>query len=144
MLDFCPGIVNTCSETILLPSSSSSITRHLISHKHKKIEGCGGGKLDLCSDTLFVLVRFKEGDDGMTNSGWRSSKGLTNLKKKKCRKKSTPVLRLDWSSIPTRVFCTQIGLMFSDFFDVFCMHRIRVGPLFEAISVHIRIGVPSR
>ena len=41
-------------------------------------------------------------------------------------------------------FCTQIGSMFGDFVDVFCTHRIRVGPNFEAISVCIRIGVPLR
>ena len=49
-------------------------------------------------------------------------------KKKKRREKSTSVLRLDWSSVATKVFCTQIGSMFGDFFDVFCTHRIGVGP----------------
>ena len=125
MLSFRPGIVDTCCESILLPSSSSSTARHLILHKHKKIEGSGGGKLNLCSDTPFILMRSKEGDDGMTNLGWRSLKGLTNVKKKHWRK-STSVLRLDWSSVLARVFFTQIGSLFGKFFDFFCLHRIRV------------------
>ena len=143
MLSFRPGIVDTCCESILLPSSSSSTARHVISHKHKKIEGSGGGKLNLCSDTPFILMRSKEGDDGMTNSGWRSLKGLTNVKKKHWRK-STSVLRLDWSSVLARVFFTQIASLFGKFFDFFCLHRIRVGQLFEAISVCVRIRVPLR
>ena len=88
-------------------------------------------------------MKSKEGDDGMTNSGWRLLKGLTNVKKKHWRK-STSVLRLDWSSVLARVFFTQIGSLFGNFFDFFCLHRFRVGPLFEAISVCVRIRVPLR
>ena len=64
--------------------------------------------------------------------------------KKKHWRKSTSVLRLDWSSVLARVFFTQIGSLFGNFFDFFCLHRFRVGPLFEAISVCVRIRVPLR
>ena len=64
--------------------------------------------------------------------------------KKKKVGKSQLLYSLDWSSVPIKVFCTQIGSMFGEIFDVFCTHRIGVGPLFKDISVRIRIGVSSR
>ena len=144
MLAFRPGIVNTCSEIILLPSSSSSIAKHLISHKHKTIGGSGGGKLDLRSDTLFIWWDSRRATMEWPTQVEAHRRFWHIWKKKKRREKSTSVLRLDRSSVATKVFCTQIGSMFGDFFDVFCTHRIGVGPLFEAISVRTRIGVPSR
>jgi len=80
----------------------------------KEMGGSGSGKLDLCSETPFILMRSNEGDDAMTNS------------------------------VPTKVFCAHIGSMFGEIFDFFCTHRIGVGSLFEAVSVCIRIGVHSR
>jgi len=67
----------------------------------KEMGGGGSGKLDLCSETPFILMRSNEGDDAMTNSDvslLRIVERFQEKKKKKLRKV---------------YFCTQVGSEFS-------------------------------
>ena len=80
----------------------------------KEMGGGGGCKLDLRSETPFILMRSNEGDDAMTNSDVSLLRIVERFQKKK--KKLRKVY-----------FCTQIGSEFSTDQGFLYPDRIDVG-----------------
>ena len=64
----------------------------------KEMGGGGSGKLDLRSETLFILMRSNEGDDAMTNSDVSNSllRIVERFQKKKKKVEKSLLLYSDW------------------------------------------------
>jgi len=67
----------------------------------EEMGGGGGGKLDLRSETPFILMRSNEGDDAMTNSDVSLLRIVERFHKKKKKKKVEKSLLLysDWIGV---------------------------------------------